>query len=393
MEQEKRIHLAHLTTAQYDAILNHCNSNIFVTDGQGLILYANDAAERALNCTFDKLRRMDVYQLREAGYTTHSSSADAIQSKRKSFAVYRNNLGEEIATTSIPVLNGEGQIELVVTRSDEVGSILAQQKELDRYRSLYQQMLTRSDIPSVTLIAEDPRMKEIVESLKKYAQSEATILLTGESGTGKEVLAGYIRQNSSRSMDAFLSVNCAAVPNELMESELFGYEKGGFTGANREGKADVRVSAATNRDLKAMIEQKQFRADLYYRLCVLPVEIPPLRERPLDIGALAWHFLTVFNRKHRQERELPTGMLDGLRSYSWQGKLCHHRRPSPVGGGAGPPRPGTHSGVRPLGGASLLAAGGDRADGKSPDSSRSPAYWRGCGAGRPTAGHPPQRAL
>ena len=86
MEQEKRIHLAHLTTAQYDAILNHCNSNIFVTDGQGLILYANDAAERALNCTFDKLRRMDVYQLREAGYTTHSSSADAIQSKRKSFA-------------------------------------------------------------------------------------------------------------------------------------------------------------------------------------------------------------------------------------------------------------------------------------------------------------------
>ena len=368
MEQEKRIHLAHLTTAQYDAILNHCNSNIFVTDGQGLILYANDAAERALNCTFDKLRRMDVYQLREAGYTTHSSSADAIQSKRKSFAVYRNNLGEEIATTSIPVLNGEGQIELVVTRSDEVGSILAQQKELDRYRSLYQQMLTRSDIPSVTLIAEDPRMKEIVESLKKYAQSEATILLTGESGTGKEVLAGYIRQNSSRSMDAFLSVNCAAVPNELMESELFGYEKGAFTGANREGKpglfelanggtifldevgelsllaqskllrvlesgefmrvggqkvqkADVRVIAATNRDLKAMIEQKQFRADLYYRLCVLPVEIPPLRERPLDIGALAWHFLTVFNRKHRQERELPPGLLDGLRSYSWPGNI------------------------------------------------------------------------
>ena len=234
MEQQKRIRLARLTTAQYDAILNHCNSNIFVTDGQGVILYANDAAERALNCTFDLLRQMDVYQLRAAGYTTHSSSADAIQSKRKSFAVYRNNLGEEIATTSIPVLDADGQVELVVTRSDEVGSILAQQKELDRYRSLYQQMLTRSDSSSVTLIAEDSRMKEILLTLKKYAVSDVTILLTGESSTGKEVLAGYIRQNSSRSKEAFLSVNCAAVPNELIESELFGYEKGAFTGASRE---------------------------------------------------------------------------------------------------------------------------------------------------------------
>ena len=368
MEQQKRIRLARLTTAQYDAILNHCNSNIFVTDGQGVILYANDAAERALNCTFDLLRQMDVYQLRAAGYTTHSSSADAIQSKRKSFAVYRNNLGEEIATTSIPVLDADGQVELVVTRSDEVGSILAQQKELDRYRSLYQQMLTRSDSSSVTLIAEDSRMKEILLTLKKYAVSDVTILLTGESGTGKEVLAGYIRQNSSRSKEAFLSVNCAAVPNELIESELFGYEKGAFTGASREGKpglfeladggtifldevgelsllaqskllrvlesgefmrvggqkvqkADVRIIAATNRDLKAMIEQKQFRADLYYRLCVLPVEIPPLRERPLDVDALARHFLLTFNRKHRQERRLTQELLDRLQSYTWPGNI------------------------------------------------------------------------
>ena len=123
MEQQKRIRLAGLTIAQYDAILNHCNSNIFVTDGEGRVLYANGAAERALNCTFDRLRQMDIYQLRADGYTTHSSSADAIKTKRKSFAVYKNNLGEEIATTSTPVLDGEGNIELVVTRSDEVGSM------------------------------------------------------------------------------------------------------------------------------------------------------------------------------------------------------------------------------------------------------------------------------
>lgn len=368
MEQQKRIRLAGLTIAQYDAILNHCNSNIFVTDGEGRVLYANGAAERALNCTFDRLRQMDIYQLRADGYTTHSSSADAIKTKRKSFAVYKNNLGEEIATTSTPVLDGEGNIELVVTRSDEVGSILAQQKELDRYRTLYQQMLTRSDSPTVTLIAEDPHMKEIVQTLKKYAQSDVTILLTGESGTGKEVLAGLIRQHSLRRDMPFLSINCAAVPNDLIESELFGYEKGAFTGASREGKpglfelanggtifldevgelslmaqskllrvlesgefmrvggqkvqkTNVRIVAATNRDLKTMISQKEFRADLYYRLCVLPVSIPPLRERPLDIDTLARHFLEMFNRKHRQERPLPPELLSGLRAYSWPGNI------------------------------------------------------------------------
>lgn len=368
MEQQERIRLAGLTTAQYDAILNHCNSNIFVTDGQGVILYANDAAERALNCSFKKLRKMDIYQLREEGYTSHSSSDDAIKSRKKSFAVYRNNLGEEIATTSTPVLDSDGRVVLVVTRSDEVGTILAQQKELERYRTLYRQMVNRSDQPMPTLIAQDSHMKQIVSMLQKYAASDVTILLTGESGVGKEVLANFIRQNSARKDAPFLSINCAAMPNELIESELFGYERGAFTGANREGKpglfelanggtifldevgelslmaqskllrvlesgefmrvggqtarmTDVRIVAATNRDLRAMIGEKQFRADLYYRLCVLPVEIPPLRERPSDIEALARYFLEVYNRKHRQGRELPEKMAAQLIHYPWPGNV------------------------------------------------------------------------
>lgn len=368
MEQQKRIRLAQLTAAQYDAILNHCNSNIFVTDGQGMILYANDATERALNCDFAHLRQMDIYQLMERGYTSHSSSADAIRTRQKAFAVYTNNLGEEIATTSIPVMDESGQIELVVTRSDEVGSILAQQKELDRYRSLYKEALARSDSPRETLVAEAPRMREILATLEKYAQSDAAILLTGESGTGKEVLANYIKRNSARHDDAFLSVNCAAIPNELIESELFGYERGAFTGANRDGKpgifelanggtifldevgelslvaqskllrvlengefrrvggskthkADVRVISATNRDLKKMITQGQFRADLYYRLCVIPVEIPPLREREEDIRPLSELFLGIFNRKYRMERRLSPELLTRLLCYPWPGNI------------------------------------------------------------------------
>lgn len=211
-------------------------------------------------------------------------------------------------------------------------------------------------------------MEEIIHRLKRYSDSDVTILLTGESGTGKEVLANYIQQNSQRRNEVFLSINCAAIPNELIESELFGYVKGAFTGASREGKAgifeladggtifldevgelslmaqskllrvlesgefmrvgstknqktNVRVIAATNRDLKAMVKTKEFRADLYYRLCVVPVEIPPLRDRPADIGALAVHFLGLFNRKHRMKRELSPAFLERLQRYLWPGNI------------------------------------------------------------------------
>lgn len=211
-------------------------------------------------------------------------------------------------------------------------------------------------------------MREILATLEKYAQSDAAILLTGESGTGKEVLANYIKRNSARHDDAFLSVNCAAIPNELIESELFGYERGAFTGANRDGKpgifelanggtifldevgelslvaqskllrvlengefrrvggskthkADVRVISATNRDLKKMITQGQFRADLYYRLCVIPVEIPPLREREEDIRPLSELFLGIFNRKYRMERRLSPELLTRLLCYPWPGNI------------------------------------------------------------------------
>lgn len=368
MNQKNRVALAELSVEQYDTILNHCNSNIFVTDGKGCILYANDAAERALNCSFEQLHRMDIYQLQEEGYTTHSSSADAIRTGKKAFAVYRNNLGEEIATTSIPVMDSDHTIMMVVTRSDEVGTILSQQKELDRYRSLYKQMLSASAPAVAPLIVKDKLMEEIIHRLKRYSDSDVTILLTGESGTGKEVLANYIQQNSQRRNEAFLSINCAAIPNELIESELFGYVKGAFTGASREGKAgifeladggtifldevgelslmaqskllrvlesgefmrvgstknqktNVRVIAATNRDLKAMVKTKEFRADLYYRLCVVPVEIPPLRDRPADIGALAVHFLGLFNRKHRMKRELSPAFLERLQRCPWPGNI------------------------------------------------------------------------
>ena len=218
------------------------------------------------------------------------------------------------------------------------------------------------------MIAEDERMKQLLELARKVAPTNATVLLTGESGTGKEVLARCIHTNSARADRVFVAVNCAALAPTLIESELFGHEKGAFTGASSQhagrferadggtlfldeigeldghlqskllrvlqertfervgGKqqitVDVRVIAATNRKLKEMVQQGAFREDLFYRLNTFPLEIPALRERPEDIPALAKHFLARAAREFGKEGlELSEGAVARLTAYQWPGNV------------------------------------------------------------------------
>ncbi len=218
------------------------------------------------------------------------------------------------------------------------------------------------------LKGESPPMQSLKESLVMVAPSEATVLITGESGTGKEVVAQIIHQNSPRKNGPLVQVNCAALPENLLESELFGHEKGAFTGASkrREGrwgaahggtifldeiaemspstqakilralqegeysplgsdkvlKADVRVMAATNRDLAQAVAQGEFREDLYYRLNVVNLHMPPLRERGEDIIALAQDFLIQFNQKNRRDlKGFSPQALERLMAYRWPGNV------------------------------------------------------------------------
>jgi len=219
-----------------------------------------------------------------------------------------------------------------------------------------------------SLIAEDSRMKEALDLARKVAPTEATVLLTGESGTGKELLARCIHANSRRAGGVFVAVNCAALAPTLIESELFGHEKGAFTGAvsqhlgrferaeggtllldeigeldghlqskllrvlqektfervggRRQIRADVRVIAATNRGLKRMVEEGRFRADLYYRLSTFPIELPPLRERPADIEPLARFFLSrAASNLGKPSLALSEEAVEKLRRYRWPGNV------------------------------------------------------------------------
>jgi len=221
--------------------------------------------------------------------------------------------------------------------------------------------------PQVALIGDSPALKAVVEVIDRIAHSSATVLITGESGTGKEVVARLLHGLSRRITGPFVAVNCGAIPENLLESELFGHAKGAFTGASeaRTGKflqadggtlfldeigdlplsmqvkllrvlqerevtpvgeshprqIDVRIIAATNQDLETMVGDKRFRQDLYYRLEVLPVRLPALRERREDIPLLALHFLDVMNRKLERTVSIGEEALTLMKLHSWPGNV------------------------------------------------------------------------
>jgi transcriptional regulator with PAS, ATPase and Fis domain len=214
----------------------------------------------------------------------------------------------------------------------------------------------------------DEEMTNIIEFCKKIAPVDTNILIQGESGTGKGVLAKYIHDLSNRNAGPFLAINCAAIPEDLLESELFGYATGAFTGALKNGKiglletankgtifldeigeislkfqakllqvlqdrsffsvggrelkkVDVRIITATNRNLLEMVKSKQFREDLFYRLNVIDIQIPPLRNRKKDIPILADHFLTKFNHKYKVNRTFSTNVKNTFEAFQWPGNI------------------------------------------------------------------------
>jgi formate hydrogenlyase transcriptional activator len=217
-------------------------------------------------------------------------------------------------------------------------------------------------------VGQGPVFQAVLKSVQTVSPIDSTVLILGETGTGKELVARAIHQLSSRKKGSFVKVNCAAIPASLLESELFGHEKGSFTGAvaqkigrfelahqgtlfldeigemplelqpkllraiqdqefervggNRTIRTDVRFVAATNRDLKAMVEEGKFRADLYYRLHVFPLNVPPLRERREDIPLLTRYFVQKHaERMGRNIDTIPTSIMDALTNYDWPGNI------------------------------------------------------------------------
>lgn len=268
----------------------------------------------------------------------------------------------------------------IFDETGKVRNILAVVRPLDMMNSLYQQASQSATVsaftgvgstPPVTgkaLIAESPAMQGILTTVATVAAVDSAVLITGESGTGKEVIAQFIHDASPRNKRDLIVINCASLPENLLEAELFGYEKGAFTGAapggkmglfeaahggtlfldeinsmllNLQGKVlraletktiqrvgstkskqvDFRLLTASNEDLTKLVEEKRFRADLYYRLAVIPIRLPPLRERREDIVPLALHFLDMYCRKYSKIKTFTKQTLHLISQYPWPGNV------------------------------------------------------------------------
>ncbi len=353
-------------------IIENTNDGIMVTDKDGLVILANPPAARFMNRTPEELVGYNVRILLKKGFYDRSTILEAIRTEAPVTRVISLPHGKNVMSTSMPIMDENHRVAMIVTTTinqdivDTYAAAIEKEKiKSEQYKSAAT-YLENLGISGEELISMSPVMQSIRSEASLIARTDSTVFISGESGTGKEVIARFIHKNSNRRNEPFIPVNCAAIPGELMESEFFGYEKGAFSGASPSGKlgffemaskgtlfldevgelplhmqskllrvlesgefkrvggtrfikTDVRLIAATNRNMEYQVRQKLFREDLFYRLNVLPIILPPLRERPEDIIALAERFLIRYNTKFGSNKVFSKDFLQSMINYSWPG--------------------------------------------------------------------------
>lgn len=358
----------------WDILFDNINEGVYVLNGAGDYIYCNRAFLKMVGASREEVLRLNAFRLVPEGQVKRSVAVSAFEEKRRCSMVNtvstpKGHRYRQLATAT-PIFDGDGAVAYVL-----VEMVLVDLLE----RRLQQALLTEDEdvvevyadlspqaVPSV--VADSAAMRSVLSLAQQVAGADSAVLIQGETGSGKEVVANYLHQHSKRAKGELVVINCAALPENLLEAELFGYEKGAFTGALHTGKPglvekaeggtlfldevnslplalqgkllrlletkksqrlgamhehalDFRLLSASNEDLKACVAAGTFRADLYYRLSVIPLWVPPLRERPEDIPPLALRFLDELCRQYGRNRVLSRGVLDQLRRHSWPGNV------------------------------------------------------------------------
>mgnify|MGYP001212055153 CR=1 FL=1 len=357
---------------ELDAVIESLDDGIVVADRNGFILRANYAYQQMTGITAEEFVGKHVRELVRQGYIGRSVTEMVVErNSRVTIVDIRNN--KELLLSGNPVYNDDGELVRVVTAIRDVtqlNDLKEKLAETEEIKNRYYQELEhlRSQQPFKKIITNNTEMCQKLDLAFHVAQVDSTVLILGESGVGKELIAQLIHRASKRSKGPFIKINCGAIPANLLESEFFGYEPGAFTGALKEGKLglfelaqggtlfldeigeipfemqvkilrtlqdkemtrvggkksinlDVRIVAATNRDLKKMVEENMFREDLYYRLNVVPILLPPLRSRKEDIVPLTSDFLAKFNGQYGYQKWIHPEVMERLLSYDWPGNI------------------------------------------------------------------------
>lgn len=362
-----------LELQDFKTLVDNAENGYMIADGKGLILYTNRAYLRAVS-QIESMVGHYMSEFIENGSIKQSCLLMAIEQKRKvsMVTVTHGANGEKTAyVSSTPYLDENGDVYKVITQARDQTE-LTELKEQVRLleNQMNKSMFLGGDKPDYGpgVVVMSKKMRGVMELADKVKDVNSTILLLGESGVGKEVVAQYIRNNSIFKDRPFIAVNCSAFSEHLLESELFGYVGGSFTGANKEGKKGLfeaaedgilfldeigeispriqvellrtledksicrvgdyqripihaRIITATNKDLKQMVQEKKFREDLYYRLNVISISVPPLRQRTDDIFPLLLFYLHKYNQMYDTDKRFTKAAIQRLQRYNWPGNI------------------------------------------------------------------------
>jgi len=360
-------------TRQQDAIINALSEGLWICDGQANVLRINPASERLNGIEAGQVVGRNMQELVDEGVFDRSATLEVLRRKAP-VSLLQTHQGRKLALTGIPVHNEAGEVIRVVVTERDLTEIEDLHRELEEQEAMRDRIRDRmlemqlEEVEAQRIIARSPSMEKALRRAFKVSAVDSTVLLLGESGVGKELFADLIYKYSERAGKPLVKINCGAIPESLLEAELFGYEKGAFTGAQVKGKPgyfeladggvifmdeiaeltlsaqvkllrflqdgqvmrvgathsrklNVRILAATHQDLQAMVERGAFRLDLYYRLSVIPIAIPPLRERADCILPLLHHYIDFFAERMGQRRRLTRAASEVLMTYPWPGNV------------------------------------------------------------------------
>ncbi|HBG0290944.1 TPA: sigma 54-interacting transcriptional regulator [Clostridioides difficile] len=359
----------------YQKILEASHDEICVSDDKGIIIYCNKAFEENYGLKKEDILGKNVSFLEDSGYSTKSPIPIVLKTKTKFSLEQDTQTGKKLIITATPIFDENGNLEFTVENCRDItelnnikNKLEDTKKQVKKYKSevetLYRTALRIED----TVIMDGIVMKPIINTVNHVSKTDVSVLLLGESGTGKSSLARYIHHNSNRSNGPFITINCATISPQLLESELFGYTSGAFTGASTKGKVglvelanggtlfldeigdipqnlqakflqliqdrtftpvgslknkkvDIRIISATNVDLVSKVKEKKFREDLYYRLNVIEIKLPPLRERRDNLVEIIKYYFNRYSSDFNLNKTISKESVDAIANYRFPGNI------------------------------------------------------------------------
>ncbi len=352
----------------FERIVESSHDEIFVCDKDGYMIYCNKAFESNYGIDREDMIGKTAMFLNEAGYSNQTPIPSVVKHKKKVSMEQKTITGKTLIITATPVFDENGDIEFIVENSRDISELNSIKEKIKLYENTISSFNKSQSLIYNDTTIKGSSMKSILEIAKNVAKTNVNVLLLGESGCGKTTLAKHIHLNSKRAGKPFITINCSTISPNLLESELFGYEGGAFTGANSKGKiglvelanegtlfldeigdipkelqskflqliqdktftsvggvktkkVDIRFISATNVDLINSINQKKFREDLYYRINVVELKIPPLRDRKEDLLELIFHFFKKYSNIFNLDKSMSTEVINALLNYNYPGNM------------------------------------------------------------------------